>query len=302
MTTVDAHSFETYRPLMFSIAYRMLSSATEAEDIVQEAYLRYQAVAPGSINSPKAFLSTIVTRLCLNQLTSARVQRETYIGPWLPEPIFTETDERANPKHQAEMHDSISFAFLVLLEELTPLERAVFLLREVFDYEYDEIATILGKDPAACRQVFSRAKKHVSEGKPRFAPAPEAHRRLLNQFMQAASAGDLDGLTSLLAADVVMWADGGGKARGAALHPLHGPQAVAQFLVGTTRFMPEGSQVELAAINGELAVILRAGGKAYVVLSITASEGVVREIRVVGNPDKLHWVNLPHDPTGEVKE
>ena len=207
MTTAAASSFESYRPLMFSIAYRMLGSATEAEDIVQEAYLRYQAVAPGSIVSPKAFLSTIVTRLCLNQLQSARVQRETYIGPWLPEPIFTETDERANPKHQAEMHDSISFAFLVLLEELTPLERAVFLLREVFEYEYDEIATILDKDPAACRQVFSRAKKHVTDGKPRFTPAPEAHRRLLSQFMQATSAGDLDGLTALLAADVVMWAD-----------------------------------------------------------------------------------------------
>jgi len=302
MTTADVSSFESYRPLMFSIAYRMLASATEAEDIVQEAYLRWQAVTPGSIVSPKAFLSTIVTRLCLNQLQSARAQRETYIGPWLPEPIFTDTDERANPRHQAEMHDSISFAFLALLEELTPLERAVFLLREVFDYEYDEIATILGKDPAACRQVFSRAKKHVTDGKPRFAPAPEAHRRLLSQFMQATTEGDLAGLTTLLAADVVMWADGGGKARGAALHPLHGPQAVAQFLLASTRFMPPGSQAELAAINGELAMILRSDGKAFVVASITAAEGVVREIRVVGNPDKLNWVNLPSNPTGEVNE
>jgi RNA polymerase sigma-70 factor (ECF subfamily) len=196
MNTTDANDFESYRPLMFSIAYRMLGSATEAEDILQEAYLRYQAVAPGSITSPKAFLSTIVTRLCLNQLQSARAQRESYIGPWLPEPIFTDTDERANPQQQAEMHDSISFAFLMLLEELTPLERAVFLLRETFDYEYDEIATILGKEPEACRQVFSRAKKHVAEGKPRFTPAPEAHRRLLSQFMQATGTGDLSGLTA----------------------------------------------------------------------------------------------------------
>src|SRR5258708_39514005 len=201
----DVNEFQSYRPLMFSIAYRMLGSATEAEDIVQEAYLRYQAVAPGTIVSPKAFLSTIVTRLCLNQLQSARAQRETYIGPWLPEPIFTETDERANPSHQAEMHDSISFAFLALLEELTPLDRAVFLLREVFDYEYDEIAAILGKDPAACRQVFSRAKKHVSEGKARFAPAPEAHRRLLSQFMQATTSGNLVRLTSLLARALPFW-------------------------------------------------------------------------------------------------
>jgi RNA polymerase sigma-70 factor (ECF subfamily) len=287
---------------MFSIAYRMLGSATEAEDIVQEAYLRYQAVAPGSVQSPKAFLSTIVTRLCLNQLQSARVQRETYIGPWLPEPIFTETDARANPQHQAEMHDSISFAFLMLLEELTPLERAVFLLRETFDYEYDEIAAIVGKEPAACRQVFSRAKKHVAEGKPRFTPAPETHRKLLSQFMQAAGAGDLDGLTALLSADVMMWADGGGKARGAAIHPLSGREAVARFVLNSTRFSPPGSQIELAAINGELAMIMRAGGKAFAVLSITAGEGQVREIRVVGNPDKLKWVSDPNVAPGEVKE
>jgi RNA polymerase sigma-70 factor, ECF subfamily len=302
MNTPELDSFETYRPLMFSIAYPMLGSATEAEDLVQEAYLRYQAVAPGTIASPKAFLSTIVTRLCLNQLQSARVQRETYIGPWLPEPIFTETDERANPSHQAEMHDSISFAFLALLEELTPLERAVFLLREVFSYEYDEIATTLGKDPAACRQIFSRAKQHVADGKPRFTPAPEAQRRLLSQFMQATTNGDLAGLTALLAEDVTMWADGGGKARGAALHPLHGPQAVAQFVLNSTRYSPPGLQTELAAVNGELAMILRAGGKAFAVIAIVASAGQVREIRVVGNPDKLNWVSVPSGRSDEVKE
>ncbi len=299
MNTTD---FETYRPLMFSIAYRMLGSATEAEDILQEAFLRYQAVAPGTIRSPKAFLSTIVTRLCLNQLQSARAQRETYIGPWLPEPILTETDERANPQHQAEMHDSISFAFLALLEELTPLERAVFLLREVFDYEYSEIATILDKDAAACRQVFSRARQHVAEGRPRFAAAPEAHRRLLSQFMQAAGAGDLAGLTAMLSEDVTMWADGGGKARGAAIHPLHGRQAVAQFVVASTRLLPPGARSEMAAVNGELAMIIRAGGQAFLVLSITAEDEQVREIRAVGNPDKLKWVNLDSGISTEVKE
>jgi RNA polymerase sigma-70 factor (ECF subfamily) len=302
MNASDLNDFQSYRPLMFSIAYRMLGSATEAEDIVQEAYLRYQAVAPGTIQSPKAFLSTIVTRLCLNQLQSAREQRETYIGPWLPEPILTETDERANPKHLAEMHDSISFAFLVLLEELTPLERAVFLLREVFDYEYAEIAAILEKDAAACRQIFSRAKKHVAEGKPRFAPAPEAHRRLLSQFMQAAGEGDLQGLTTLLSEDVVMWADGGGKARGAAIHPLHGRNAVVQFMLASTRLLPAGAQTEMAAVNGELAMIVRASGKAFLVLSITADDDQVREIRVVGNPDKLNWVSVPSEDSGEVKE
>jgi RNA polymerase sigma-70 factor, ECF subfamily len=293
MTTADTASFETYRPLLFSLAYRLLGSATEAEDIVQEAYLRYQAVAPGAVQSPKAFLSTIVTRLCLNQLQSARVQREAYLGPWLPEPILTETDERADPQRQAELHDSISFAFLALLEALTPLERAVFILREVFDYDYAEIAAVLDKDIAACRQVFSRAKKHVADGRPRFTPAPETHRRLLSQFMQAAGGGDLNELTQLLSAEVIMWADGGGKARGAALYPLRGAAAVAQFVRGSVRLLPPRAQVELAAINGELATIARVAGQAVFVLAITVDQDRVSEVRVVGNPDKLHWVSLP---------
>src|SRR5438552_9670937 len=159
MDTVDAKQFEAYRPLMFSIAYRMLGSVTEAEDIVQEAYLRYQATPTDEIVSHKAFLSTIVTRLCLNQLQSARAQREAYIGPWLPEPVLTGVDERFAPMQQAELHESLALAFLVLLEQLTPVERAVFLLREVFDYDYAEIAAIVGKSEAACRQLFSRAKR-----------------------------------------------------------------------------------------------------------------------------------------------
>jgi len=299
---MSVDEFQNYRPLMFSIAYRMLGSATEAEDIVQEAYLRYQAVAPGAIRSPKAFLSTIVTRLCLNQLGSARARRETYIGPWLPEPILTETDERANPQHQAEMHDSISFAFLALLEELSPLERAVFLLREVFDYEYGEIAGILGKDAAACRQVYSRAKKHVAEHRPRFAAAPEAQRRLLSQFMQAVTAGDVQGLTRLLTDDIMMWADGGGKARGAATHPLRGREAVTQFMLGSIRLLPAGAQVEMAAVNGELALVARADGQAVFVMSIVPAGEQVREIRVVGNPDKLKWVSDPSAVSGEVNQ
>jgi RNA polymerase sigma-70 factor (ECF subfamily) len=152
--------FENYRPLMFAIAYRMLGSAADAEDIVQDAYLRYQAVPPETIVSPKAFLSTIVTRLSLTRLQSAHAQRETYIGPWLPEPVLTEHDSRSSPTEQINLHDSLSMAFMVLLEELTPLERAVFLLREVFDYEYAAIAEMVGKEESACRQLFSRAKKH----------------------------------------------------------------------------------------------------------------------------------------------
>ena len=159
--------FEKYRPLMFSIAYRMLGSVTEAEDMLQNAYLRYRQTPAGSIASPKAFLSTVVTRLCLNQLQAARVQRESYLGPWLPEPLLTE-DDPASPISQAEKLESISMAFLVLLERLTPVERAVFLLREVFDYSYPEIAEIVGKEEASCRQILSRAKKFIAGSRPRF--------------------------------------------------------------------------------------------------------------------------------------
>src|SRR5579859_6066123 len=290
MTTMSVDEFQNYRPLMFSIAYRMLGSATEAEDIVQEAFLRYQTTAPGEIHSHKAFLTTVVTRLCLNQLQSARSQRETYIGPWLPEPVLTEADERFAPVQQAELHDSLSIAFLTLLEQLTPLERVVFLLREVFDYDYAEIAEILGRDEAACRQMLSRAKKHVAEHRPRFKPTPEAHRQLLDEFLQAVTTGDLDDLMQLLSEDVVMWADGGGKARGAATHPLHGREAVARFMIASTAFAPGPLAAEITAVNGEQAVIVRSGETPVAVLSVTVDNDKIAEVRAIGNPDKLKQI------------
>ncbi len=289
MSETDTTKFETYRPLMFSIAYRMLGSATEAEDIVQEAYLRYQAAKTDEIVSHKAFLSTIVTRLCLNQLQSAHMQRETYVGPWLPEPILS--DQVSIPAQQAELHESISMAFLTILEELSPLERAVFLLREVFDYEYAEVAEIIGKEETACRQLFSRARKHITEHRPRYKPSPEAHRQILDQFIQAVGTGELDGFVQLLSDDVIMWADGGGKTRGAALYPLYGRNAVGQFILASGRLAPANASVEVADVNGEQAVVLRTGGKAFIVLFIEVSQGQVHEIRIVGNPDKLNWVN-----------
>src|SRR5690242_10864642 len=217
--------FERHRPMMFSIAYRMLGSVSEAEDIVQNAYLRYRQMPAGSIASPKAFLSTVVTRLCLNHLQTARAQRESYLGPWLPEPLLTE-DDTASPNSQAEMLESISMAFLVLLERLTPVERAVFLLREVFDYPYPEIAEIVGKEEVSCRQIFSRAKKFIASQHPRFTPSSKHHEQLLHQFLAAVEEGDLDGLTELLASDVTLQTDGGGKVRGAATHSLHGLEPV----------------------------------------------------------------------------
>ena len=291
MNDLDMTQFEANRPLMFSIAYRMLASATEAEDILQEAYLRYQGTPRENIVSHKAFLSTIVTRLCLNHLESARMQRETYIGPWLPEPVLAEPDVSLAPAQQAELHDSLSIAFLTLLEELTPLERAVFLLREVFDYEYSEIAEILDKEEAACRQMLSRARKHIAEHRPRFKPNPEAHRQILDQFLQAVGTGELGGLMNLLAQDVTMWADGGGKARGAAIHPLHGREAVARFVIASTRQVVGALHITVTAVNGEVAAIVRDDVRIVVVLWITVDQGRISEIRVVGNPDKLKWIS-----------
>jgi RNA polymerase sigma-70 factor, ECF subfamily len=289
MNIVDPEKFESYRPLMFSIAYRMLGSIAEAEDIVQEAYLRYQATPTEQIISPKAFLSTVVTRLCLNHLELAQVQRESYIGPWLPEPALTEMDERFMPAQQAELHESLSMAFLVLLEQLTPLERAIFLLREVFGYEYGEIAAITGKEEAACRQVLSRARKHITEHRPRFKPSPEAHRQILHQLIQAVGAGELEGLVQLLAEEATLWVDSGGKVRGAILRPMRGREAIARFLL--SRRNPARFQAEIGEVNGEPALLLRANSQVEIVVFISIDQGRVSQVWVSGNPDKLKGIN-----------
>ena len=293
--------FEEYRSLLFAVAYRMLGSAMEAEDIVQEAYLRYRATPPESIRALKSFLTTIVHHLCLDHLKSARAQRETYVGPWLPEPIITgDGASPLSPLHQITDRESISMAFLVLLESLSPLERAVFLLREVFDYEYDEIAQITGRDEAACRQLFSRAKKHISDHRPRFPASPEAHAKMVNRFMEACTAGDLDGLTSLLAEDVTVWSDGGGKVQGAALHPIQGRDKVARGLLGILSRAPEGTTIEVIEANGLPALLVRIKGQIFGVLTLEVEGGFIRAIRNVANPDKLAHLNLP--PTSGNKE
>lgn len=204
-------NFESYRSLLFSIAYRMLGSASEADDIVQEAYLRYRTAPAGEIRSLKAYLSTIVTHLCLDYLKSARTQREQYIGPWLPEPVLT-TDSNIRLSETAEQHESIALAFLVLLETLNPVERAVFLLHEVFDYTYQEIAELLGKSPANCRQLCHRAKESIAGRRQRFTPSRETQLQLMGRFLAACQEGDVQGFMDILAHDVINWSDGGGKA------------------------------------------------------------------------------------------
>src|SRR5262249_23783322 len=231
-----------------------------------------------------------------------QVQRETYIGPWLPEPVLTDTNESFAPAKQAELHNSLSIAFLTLLEELSPLERAVFLLHEVFDYEYPEIAQMVGREEAACRQLYSRAKKHIADHRPRFKPSQEAHRQMLNQFLEATSTGDLDGFLQLLAEDVVLWIDGGGKARGAATHILRGSEAVAQFLLASPRLLRRSYPTQLPQVNGEQAVIIRADSQVVVVISMTLDAGRVSEIRVIGNPEKLKWVSGSNAKDEEVTQ
>ena len=282
-------TFETYRSYLFAIAYRMLGSAMDAEDMVQETYIRYQTAQRETIHSLKAYLTTILTRLCMDQLDLARRKRELYVGPWLPEPILTDTttSEAADPEKRAETEESISLAFLVLLEQLQPFERAVFLLREVFEYEFAEIAAMLGKSEAACRRSFSRAKAHLREHRPRFPASRETHQQLLTGYFQAVQTGETTALMNLLSEDVTLWADGGGKVKQAALRPIRGRDAVARFSLGTRRFWPENSRVELEEVNGQAALVVRTGDRVFAVLTIDVEEGRIQAIRVIANPEKL---------------
>ena len=281
-------SFETYRPYLFSIAYRMLGSAMDAEDMVQETYLRYQTTPAEPIRSLKAYLTTIIIRLCMDQLHLARRKREVYVGPWLPEPILTTTTPSSeDPAERVDREESISLAFLVLLEQLQPFERAVFLLREVFEYAFAEIASMLGKSEAACRRSFSRAKQHLKEHRPRFPASLETHRELLSGYFQAVENGEMTALQNLLAEEVTLWADSGGKVKGAALRPISGRDAVARFSVGTKRFLPEDYRVEMAEVNRQPALIFRTGDQALLVLTIEVEEGHIQAIRLIANPEKL---------------
>ncbi|MCY1080667.1 RNA polymerase sigma-70 factor [Archangium lansingense] len=278
MTDGALESFEAHRPAMSAIAYRMLGSLAEAEDILQEAWLRWQAATREGVRSDRAFLSTVVTRLCLDRLKSAQVTREEYVGPWLPEPVRTDT--QVDP-------ESISLAFLVLLESLSPVERAVYLLHEVFGYSHAEVAEMVGKEEAACRQILHRAREHIQSRRPRFAPSKESHERLVTGFMSACVSGDLEGLKKLLAHDVTSWADGGGRVRGAALNPVRGADAVARLFLGIMKKVPAGVTAELSEVNGWPAVLLRLNGAVFDVMSFETDGEHIHAIRSVLNPEKL---------------
>ncbi len=284
---MPAETYEDLRPLAFSIAYRMVGSVAEAEDIVQEAMLR---VHGAEAESPKAFLSTVVTRLSIDHLRSARVQRETYVGPWLPEPLLT--DPEPGPEERAETSDSLSQAFLVLLEQLSPVERAVFLLREVFGYEYDDIAQVVDRTPENCRQLLARARRHVEGGRPRFDADRAKGAELAERFLEAAAEGDTDALVSMLAADAAAYGDGGGKVQ-AARKPLFGPQRVAKFIAGIVAIgiRRGGYTVRPAWVNHQPGFLVNGPeGGVDAVWALDIADGVIQSIRIVRNPDKLGHV------------
>jgi len=293
--TSMTEAFEQLRPLLFSIAYRMLSSVADAEDVVQEAYLRYHQAAQ-EVESPKAFLSAVTTRLCIDQLRSARVRRESYVGAWLPEPLLT--DEADDPARRVVDSDSLSMSFLLVLERLSPVERAVFLLHDVFGYDYREVAGIVERSPDNCRQIGVRARRHMADHAPRFEASRSERDELAQRFLAAFTDGDVDGLVALLAADVVVQGDGGG-------HPPSWPNAivgrdkVVRLLVALANDIRTlGLIVRPTSVNGQPgATVYAPDGGLVNVITVDIADGAVQTVRSVINPDKLRHLGPLADRT-----
>jgi len=281
--------FEDLRPLLFSIAYRMLGRVAEAEDIVQEAFLRYHralAEEHTEIDSPKAYLSAVTTRLAIDYLRSARVRKETYVGEWLPEPLLT--DEHADAPTQSEDADSLSMAFLLLLERLSPVERAVFLLHDVFDYGYAEVARIVGKSEDNTRQLAVRARRHVDENKPRFDASREEREALADRFFDAVGGGRMEDLLHALAADAVVYGDNGGT-KPSWPRPIYGRDKVSRLLLGMGKHASDlGVTIRRTAINGQPGgMFIAPDGRLMYVMTVDVADSVVQTVRSVINPDKL---------------
>jgi RNA polymerase sigma-70 factor (ECF subfamily) len=285
--------FNTDRPLLFSIAYRMLGSASDAEDVLQDAWMRYQTAEESVIRSPKAFAATIVARLCLDRLKSARAAREQYIGPWLPEPVLT--SEMKTPDPALQQAESVTLAFLVLLENLSPEERAVFLLKDIFGYDHAEIAEMLAMTVENSRQLLHRAKERLTAERPRLTGTTAERRAVAERFAHAFATGNGSELTELLARDVGMWSDGGGKAS-AARRPLVGREEVCNLLVGlyrtaqTTR-IARGVSMRIEDVNSEPALVIRSGPRLESIFVLSVEDGLITGIRVVRNPDKLAHID-----------
>jgi len=291
--------FEELRGRTFAIAYRMTGSVADAEEIGQESMLRLEQArqAGEEVSSPKAWVSTVATRLAIDQLRSARVEREAYVGPWLPEPLLTDEGPapapEPGPAEHAEVADSLSQAFLVLLESLTPVERAVFLLREVFGFEYGRIAATVGRSEENCRQILARARRRVEERRFRFETDERHREELFDRFLEACEDGDVGALEGMLAADAVLYSDGGGKIS-AARRPIHRRERIVRFLVRVTRMRRERGDYRLrrARINGQPGrLIVDPDGRVSDVLTIDVAEGAIQTIRIVRNPDKLRHLN-----------
>jgi len=293
---IGGDPFLEHRSLLFSIAYRMLGSVADAEDAVQETYLRWHRSTEhgDKIRSPKAWLTTTVSRVCLDQLGSARVKREQYIGPWLPEPLAGVSPDVAETVAD---FDSLSIAFLVLLESLSAKERAVFLLHDVFSYDFASIADIVGESDAYCRQLAKRARAHMAERRPRFTAGRAQRERLTADFVRAVSEGDMPALIETLTDDVMVVSDGGGKVN-AARKPVIGREKVAQFLTNLTRLAPEGTSFRIESINGQPGIVTLVNDAVRNVVTFDFTDSAIRAIYIVVNPDKLGPVASALSGTG----
>jgi len=290
----DADAFLAHRELMFSMAYRMLGTVADAEDAVQDAWLRWSAAPRDDVADPRAYLVRIVTNIALNRLRSSQARREAYVGPWLPELLLTQTDHD-DVTERAEMIESVSVAMLVVLESLTPEERAVFVLREVFDFGYPEIAGALGRSEPAVRQIAHRARGHVQARRPRFEVDQGRQRAVTARFLAAAVGGDIEGLLEVLAPDVTLTTDGGGRVR-AALRPIRGAAKVARALAGIAGRPYQGLEVgemtiEHAEINGEPGAFMMSGGRVVAAGTFTVVGGRIAAIQLVTNPEKLDAIS-----------
>jgi RNA polymerase sigma-70 factor, ECF subfamily len=276
--------FEELRPALHRLAYSLLGSLADADDVLQEAYLRWTRANRGEVNFPRAYLHSIVTHLCIDERQAARLRKQDYVGPWLPEPVV----EPCGPDigTHVETAENVSMALLLILESLSPVERAAYLLRRIFDYEYDEIAQILDRSEPTCRKLVSRAEQRVSERRPRFHPDPVEVERLTGAFVAACSTGDLNGLVQLLAADAVLYSDGGGKVP-AALAPIYGAERIARFFLGILKKVPPGLEIRRVRVNGQPGLLVMIPGEVFTVLNFDVVDGRIATCFAVRNPDKL---------------